>query len=79
MAIGFFQLRLIVTRSETQWHLTGGHGSFNEPTGRHVWSTRGHRWEKLFRIPSKAIGGPSVDNLWPPKENLWPPVEFDTF
>ena len=59
-------------RTETPWHLTDGHGNSTEPTGGHVWSIRGHRWEKLFRIPSMAIGGPPV-------ENPWPLVEIDNF
>ena len=29
---------------------------------------------RLFKILSKATGGPSVENLWPPMENLWPLV-----
>ena len=59
-------------RTETPWHLTDGHGNSTEPTGGHVWSIRGHRWEKLFRNPSMAIGGPLV-------ENPWPPVQIDNF
>ena len=57
------------TRPENPWHLTDGHGNSSEPTGGHVWSTPGHRWERLFRIPSMPFGGPPVENLWPPVEN----------
>ena len=59
-------------RTETPWHLTDGHGNSTETTAGHVWSVRGHRWEKLFRIPSMAIGGPLV-------KNPWSPVEIDNF
>ena len=68
-----------ITRSETPWHLADGHGNFTDPTGGPVWSTRGHRWERLFRSPSMAIGGPAVENLWPPMENLWRPVKINNF
>ena len=57
---------IIKARTETPWHLTNGHGNSTEPTGGHVWSILGHPWEKLFRIPSMAIGGPLVENPWPP-------------
>ena len=62
----------MTTRTETPRHLTDGHGNSTELTGGHVWSIRGHRWEKLFRIPSMAIGGQLV-------EIPWPPVEIDNF
>ena len=59
----------LFTRTETPWHLTDGRGNSTEPTGGHVWSIRGHRCEKLFRIPSMVIGGPLVENPWPPVDS----------
>ena len=65
--LSLFTLKL--SRTETPWHLTDGFGNSTEHTGGHVWSIRGHRWERLFRIPSMVIGGRPMENLWPPVEN----------
>ena len=58
------------TRTETPLHLTDGQVNSIEPTDGQVCSIRGHRWGKsggkLFGIPFMAIGGPPVEQTWPP-------------
>ena len=53
-------------------NLTDGQVNSMEPTDGHVCSIRSNRWEKsggnLFGIPFMAIGGPPVEQTWPPRE-----------
>ena len=61
-------------RNEIPWRLTDDHRNSIEPTGGYAWSIHGHWWEKfggwLFKIPSMAISGPPVENLWQPVDNF---------